>query len=268
MDNSIESTDYSKIISLIVTLLLCAGIISQTVYYFFFNIPITEFLSLSEILLLFTQDIIRYVIILIILLSISIIFNYNKPSLTYKRFFIDYTNTSNFKERVWKYIENKFTSIIYYAFSIVLFFVLISEGAKMIYFFGLVISIELIYFFIRFFIYENRRKLRLQKKLVKKDRNLEMFFSFGLHFVFFVVCWSLIDAQKVKYEQKFINVSFKLTSDILVPSDSTSYYIGQTEKYLFHYNSKKDVTTVFKKENIQEIYFGKINYWQINRKEK
>ncbi len=264
MNEQIEKIDYTKAISITATLLLCAGIISQTVYYFFFNIPITEFLTLSEVLLLFTQDIIRYVLIIVILLFISILFNYNKPRSSFNRFFIKYIQTNEFRNRIWMYIENRKGSIIYYVFGIIMFFTLLKEGSKIIYLYGLGFSIEIIYFFIRFFLYESRRKLRLEKKLVKKNRNFDLFFTFTLHFVVFVVCWSLVDVQKVKYEQKFINVSFKLSSDILISSDSSSYYIGQTEKYLFYYNSKKDITTTFKKENVKEIYFGKIHYWQLN----
>jgi hypothetical protein len=262
ISNKSEDTDYSKILSITATLLLCAGIVSQTVYYFFFNIPITEFLNLSEVLLLFTQDVIRYIIIFLILLFISIIINFNKPSSRHKRFFIDYVQTDSFGQRVFMYLEKRFVSIIYYILGSIVFYVLLKEGAKIIYLFGLYFSIEVLYFFIRFYIFENRRKLRLQKKLISKDKGFDIFFSFGLHFIFFVVGWSLVDVQKVKYEQKYINVSFKLNNDSIVSSDSLSYYIGQTEKYLFHYNSKSNTTTTYKKENIQEIYYGKINYMQ------
>jgi hypothetical protein len=268
MSDKVENTDYSKIISITATLLLCAGIVSQTVYYFFFNIPITEFLNLSEVLLLFTQDIIRYILILLVLLFISIIVNFNKPSSRQKRFFINYVHTNSFGQRVLKYLKQRFVSIIYFLFGAIVFYALIKEGAKIIYLFGLGFSIEILYFFIRFYIFENRRKLRLQKKLVNKDKGFELFFSFGLHFIFFVVCWSLVDVQNVKYEQKYINVSFKLNNESIVSSDSISYYIGQTEKYLFHYNSKSNITTTYKKENIQEIYFGKINYLQFKTTKK
>ena len=105
MSDKVENTDYSKILSITATLLLCAGIVSQTVYYFFFNIPITEFLNLSEVLLLFTQDVIRYILIFLILLFVSIIINFNKPSSRHKRFFIEYVHTNSFGQRVLKYLE-------------------------------------------------------------------------------------------------------------------------------------------------------------------
>jgi hypothetical protein len=260
-------TDYTKIISITATLLLCAGIISQTVYYFLFNIPITEFLSLSEVLLLFTQDIIRYIIIFLILLLISLIFNYNKPKSYYKRFFIEYCQIKTLGTRVRKYLSNKTSSLIYYIMGTVCFFSLLSERSKTVYLFGLYFSIDVIYFFIKLLLFENRRTLRLKRKLIKDDNNFALFFTFGLHFLFFVICWSLVDVENVKYRQKFINVSFKL-SDTLMRSDSTKYYVGQTEKYLFYYNSKLDMTTVFKKEDISEMYFGKINYFQFDIKKK
>lgn len=193
-----DDLDYSKIISIIATLLLCAGIISQTVYYFFFNIPITEFISISEVLLLFTQDIIRYILILLILIFIGIIFTYKTPKSDYKRFFIDYCQTQTFEGRIWKYLKKKFISLIYYVFGIMMFFILLKDGSKVVYLFMLYFSIEVIYFFIRFFIFENRRTLRLRKQLKKEKQNMEIFFSFGLHFLFFVIGWSLVDVQKVK----------------------------------------------------------------------
>ena len=55
MNEPIEKTDYTKAISITATLLLCAGKISQIVYYLFFNVPITEFLTLNEVLLFVTS---------------------------------------------------------------------------------------------------------------------------------------------------------------------------------------------------------------------
>ena len=261
-----QKVDYPKAISLIATLLLCAGIISQTVYYFFFNIPITEFLSLSEILLLFTQDVIRYIIIFSALFIFTIVTTYSKPPLRHKRFFVEYTQTRLLKDRILKYLEVRFSTIIYYALGIVFLFVLLKEGNKIVFLFALYFSVEVIYFFVRFLLFENRRVLRLKKQLKTKDRNLGLVFTFSLHFVFFIIVWSLIDVQRVKYEQKYINVSFRLNSDSLYKSDSNKYYIGQTDKYLFYFDSKKNNTTVFKKENINEVYFGRINYFNIKRK--
>lgn len=163
MSDEVENFDYSKFLSITATLLLCAGIISQTVYYFFFNIPITEFLNLSEVLLLFTQDIIRYVIIFLIVLFISIILNFNKPSSRHKRFFIEYVQTEGFGQRAFKYLQNRFVSIIFYILGAIAFYGMLKEGAKIIYLFGLYFSIDILYFFIRFYIFENRRRLRLQK---------------------------------------------------------------------------------------------------------
>jgi hypothetical protein len=261
----IKQTDYTKIISIITTLLLCAGIVSKTVYYFFFNVPITEFLSISEVLLLFTQDIIRYVLIFIIIFLIVTIFNYDKQKSDEKRFFIEYCQIETLKKRIWRYLKKRFTTLVYYIFGILIFFTLLKDGSKVIYLFGLYFSIDILYFIIRFIIFENKRKLRLKKQLKKEKRNLELSLTFGLHFLFFVICWSLVDVQKVKYEHKYINVSFTL-SDTLIKSDSSKYYIGQTEKYLFYYNSITDITTAFKKDNIKEINFGKINYIQFDAK--
>jgi hypothetical protein len=260
--------DIPKIISIVGSLLLCAGIISQTIYYFFFNIPITEFLSISEILLLFTQDVIRYIIIFILLFFIGLLTNYRRPAFRNKRLFINYTSTKSFWLRFRQYAEYRFNSLIYYFFGAVTLVALLYEKAKIAYLFALYFSIELIYYIIRFLLLENRRLLRLKGALKKEDSNLNLSFSLGLHFIFFILCWTLIDVQRVKYEQRYINVSFRLSTDTLIKSDSTRYYIGQTDKYLFYYDSKVNVTTVYKKDDVKQLYFGKINYFKISTEKK
>lgn len=261
-------TDIPKILSIVASLLLCAGIVSQTTYYFFFNIPITQFLSINEILLLFAQDVIRYIAVTLIVFFIALLSNYRKSNFRSNRLFIIYTNTKDLWERFKQYAKYRINAIVYYLVGAVILVSLLYEKEKIAYLFLLYFSLELIYFFIRFLLTENRRLLRIKGQLKKADSNLNLSFSWGLHFIFFILCWTLTDVQGVKYQQRYINVSFRLNTDTFIKSDSTRYYIGQTEKYLFYYDSRLNVTTAYKKDIIKEIYFGKINFFKADSTRK
>jgi hypothetical protein len=256
-----KNIDYTKTIYIIATVLLCAGIINQTVYYSFFNIPITNFLSISEILLLFTQDIIRYVIVLFIVIFINMIFSTDKGSLEFKRYFINYCQTIDIETRISKYLKRKKISFLTFIIVFVIFLWMLRGEAKILYLVTLAFFLETIYILLRFYIFENYRKMRLKGELKKEDKHFGLLFSYSVHFVFFVACWSIYDVRDVKYNQKYINVSFKTNYGTIL-SDSTKYYIGQTEKYVFLHNSVLDKTFVYKMDNIEEMYFGEINYYK------
>ncbi len=252
--------DVSTMISVIASMLLCAGIVGQSVYYFFFNIPITEFLTLSEVLTLFAQEVMRYILVFFIIYVLTYLSNTSKTGFSIKRTFLRFVQGNSKIDRFKIYAIYRKNSMYFFVFGLISSVAFFQAKEKIAYIFSLYFSIEVLYFFVRFFRFEYLRELKLKKQLKKKYETFDITFQFALHFIFFIVIWSMIDVQRVKYQQKFINVSFKLMSDSLVKSDSSAYYIGQTDKFLFHYDSKKDKTTIYRKEDIKEIYFGKIDY--------
>ena len=121
----------------------------------------------------------------------------------------------------------------------------------------------LVYNCVYFIFWEYKRFLRINKELKKENESREIYFLLGFSFIFFIIIWTIVDVRNVKYGQKYINVSFKI-SDRTIVSDSSNYYIGQTEKYLFYHNLKTNITTVFNRSDIEQIDFGKINYMKSN----
>ena len=65
------------------------------------------------------------------------------------------------------------------------------------------------------------------------------------------------EVKSVKESKKYLNVVVTLNDSINLVSDSTHYYIGKTQNYLFFYDEKKQTTRVFSMNKVTEIQFPK-----------
>lgn len=80
-----------------------------------------------------------------------------------------------------------------------------------------------------------------------------------------IVCFSIItiigaltnrEFYNVKYDNKYSNYIIKM-DDETIKCDKNNYYVGKTEGYLFIYNSKLDESIVYKTDNIVYIKLKK-----------
>ena len=102
-------------------------------------------------------------------------------------------------------------------------------------------------------------------EIINKSKRKDYFYfqivnKFFLLFAFILIILvtssmiGFIEKENVIKGKKFIDVSFIL-DDKLIQGDSTHYYIGKTNNYLFFYDEEKDKTTVYPMNRIKEITF-------------
>ena len=261
-----DNIDFTKLISGIATFLLCVGILSQMVYYSFFNISITEYLTIKEILLLFTRDIVRYFIIFLVIVIIAIIGLFldspnNLPRWQTLRFQANYYNQKTFKGRFIIYAGKYWISMLLLSIGLFTQYYLSKHKVPYANFVLTLVLIDITYVIYRIFLLEHKRNLKLEGKLKKSDSTIESVITFAIHFIYIIIIWSVIDAENVKHKFKYENVSFKLNNDSIINSDSLKFYIGQTEGFLFYYDKRIDVATVYNKSDIKNIFFGQIHFF-------
>jgi hypothetical protein len=248
--------DFARVFSVIGTLLLCAGIVNAYLYYSFFNVPITNFLSISEVLILFADDIILYIIVFVIELLVFMIWKEAKGKpLAWKRKLLTYFKEKAIGNRLELYFLTwAYPIYLIWILSLVIFY-FIDQA-----FFDLYSYVTLFHvgmFFANYIIIEYRRGLWLTSKFTKDDEPLLVGYELGRFFFLIVFAWTLYEVDDVRREMKYINVSFAVDGKT-IQSDSTHFYIGNTDRYLFYYDKNQDKTTVYPMSRITQFNFGEI----------
>lgn len=242
-----------------VPLLITLGIFKISLFYRFFNLPITNFLDLSEVVILFSNDIVLYFSVVLISYALAYWKSTNQMEMNFKRFVLHYFQKSLFAERLYLYLKR----YRFWPITLILGFLggVVSEYSKWkisLTFFGLFFS-QLFTLSMLIVSLEINRKLWIKNGLQKSEEATERLFLFLIRLIAIVAFYTCIEVQKVKYEHKYINTS-ALIDEKLFKSDSLNFIIGNTNSYLFIYSSTEDNTRVIPMSRIKEISFGNIYY--------
>jgi len=238
-------------------ILIAMGITKLFLYYSFFNIEITRFITISEVLTYFTTDLILYVLIIgVVFIGTYIVTN--PPKLKYKREFINYCQVENIFLRFFEYMWQSGYAVTimgaYILYEIFLYNLSYLSGYS-----GYLVTIIFFNFLALWSIREIKRKGRINNKLKKEDSQYEIFSYFLLRILSAICMYTVIEAQRVKYEERYINTQI-LLDDRKITCDSTIFYVGNTSNYIFIYDLKKDQSTIFPMTRVKELNFGNINY--------
>jgi hypothetical protein len=259
----VKTEDITKAVSILVSILIAAGLLNQIVYYKFFNVQIAEFLNAGEILLLFADDLLFYLMVMMTTITVVALlpsFRDNKvTAFKERRRFIRYVKTEEAFERLIFFFTQRWVGILLWTTSLTVLYFTDKE------FFNIsiyVFSFEMCIWLLRWHSYEIRRSMRIKDELTKQDETLYTSFSILLFFLLILLIYTVYDVRDVRDKQKFINTSI-VVSDQAIKSDSNYFYIGKTDDFVFFYNKKKDETTVYPMEQVERINFGKVVYWQL-----
>lgn len=229
-----------KYLPILGVILIISGNIKLLIYYKEFNLEIFPFIQLSEIIILFMQNSLAYLLLFLACILSLIIFKLNHRQ----------NISTSFFKRIVFYVtkRNLFFLLIFFSITCLVYNCLrpkpnLNEMCTL-----LVVFIFLTYL-IPIIIQELYLKLKLKKKTLPSVLIVILFFSI----ITFSILSAVNEATKVKsgyykkVEVQFENSTFK--------SNLNCYYIGQTQNYIFIYDSKANSTTSYKIDKIKYIKF-------------
>jgi len=247
-------SDFTSIVTAIYALLVTCGVVKLYVYYKTFGISIIEYLDLSEILMLFFDNILSYLVVLAIGLFNGFNFTYNVESSGY---FFDLLMRNNFWYRLLIYIEANY--------SVLWFILLFIAGAylyrrlnsgvhkyeiRLLIIMGIVILflIPILYYEIRIFVCNQYFK--------EVPPTLVFLAITAISLILLSIANALNEQHKVKNLFYYKGSTFEV-DDQVIESTSDFYYIGKTQKYVFFYEPIKRLCHIEPIEKIKKYVFQK-----------
>jgi hypothetical protein len=232
--------DTLKYLPILGLILIIAGNVKLLIYYKEFNLEIFPFIGLDEIFILFMQNSLAYLIMLIASALSLIIFKLNDGE--------DLPNT--IRKRLARYLFNKklFVLLILFSFALLTYHGLRPNPNSLE--IGILIGAFIfVVYFIPIIIQETYLKLKLDDGALSTIFIIVIFLSLTT----FSVASALNESAKVKlgYYKKveivFENSTFK--------SNPKCFYIGQTQNYVFTYDLATNSTTSYQMGKVQAIKF-------------
>lgn len=229
-----------KFFPLIFLLLTTLGYIHLQAYYYFFDIQIINYLDLTEIVLLFFNT--SILLILIILIVIFTIYILDKKI----------ANDVKIKSAAGqpkKKFSNRLGYILFFTQIIYAILVYLSG-----YYIGLIYPFGYLTLIAIFFLFE-----KLFLKTMLKENNSFFFISLYICIAAFLLTnlCTITNSIETGYnirnsnkEIKYISFTYK---NKIVESSKNFVYVGETKSYMFLFDSKMKQTTIYKKENIDDL---------------
>ena len=252
-----------KNIAILTPIIIIAGLLKQIIYYAFFNIPIVQFIDLNEIIVLFSEDILHIIGLFFILGFISYIGSNTKTKIKFRRFQSNYYNEDEVVIRIWKYISENYVNILFLIIlaSLIWSNVIKKEESEVTMI--LLVSIDTIFFILRFAILEIKRNLYNKGRLLLKNKKYESLLSISILAINLILIFSVNEFDRVKYEGKYSNVTI-LLNDEIIESDSCSFFIGKTRSYIFFHSVQNNMTRAIPSNRVREIQFGRSEkkFWE------
>ncbi len=242
-----------RVLPLLYLLLLFLAAIKLFFFFNAFHINIFIFLELSEMLTLFMKDILA----LIALVFATFIFNtlLDEKRLDDRRTALakEIIAEKSFLKRLSMYVRRhgEFLVIIILPVAVNLVMKLFNRAASMPILANQLIFLGFIVLMIILDEININYRNQYQRELITRQASL--FLTTAGWLVMMVMVWTNIDIYAVR-EGKFKDVSFEWKQNRIV-SDSKSYYIGQTNKYLFFYKSLTGEVEIYPLGEIERIVF-------------
>jgi len=220
----------SKLLPIGGTLIMLCSSIKVVIYYKFFNISITDFLSIGEYVTLFIDDILYYLAIFGLGIFLNIVSPNEKKEEDSGTDNTDYTIFKN--EKKWIVILSIITLILI----IILFFYVNSTENKLN-----VVKVGLFGLLSFFYVYALKTKIKF---------NYFYYIISGL--LIYTIMDGVIDAQKIFDNKNKLNYNITIENKMIETNDDF-HYLGKSEKYLFFYSLKDQLSTIISIDDLNKI---------------
>lgn len=221
-----------KLIPVGTLILIALGFLNLNLYYQQFGIDILKFISASEIATIFLKDLLQILVLLIGMLIITYL-NWNPDSLNILR--------KPNPELGWF----EYTSRI--------FAVLLIIGSSYVFF-----QPESIWSYNYFKLVIILLPLVVIGSFYNKEWavNISSFSLIGISIFGLSILFSYQEVYLVKQKNKYFGTNIVMKEQT-IKSDSTFYYIGNTDKFIFFHDSNSKKSHIYKMDNVMEIIFYK-----------
>lgn len=225
-----------RLLPLGAAILIGLGALKTSVYYNYFGVDIMSYLTNTEVLTLFLNDLQSFIVLLLFALV----------HLNISERFIESIENSFGKDRFEKFIRDK--KWVYFNFFAILFIVTFS----MIYYQCFLLNNWLIYLFVfsslqlTFFFFIRKKG----DELVKNHAYMHLFM--GLWIVSIIPLMSLKEIRVVK-KNKGPKVQLTTNGNCKIIPSKNNRFLGKAGDNYFFYNPAKKVTTIYKSEDVERI---------------
>jgi hypothetical protein len=233
------------------------GMVYNIYFYRYFGVRIVSYLSFSEIITSFFE------ILIVILLSIALLIiqfyiALNKEEL--KKDSVFKTRILNETKSIkifWLYLKYHY---VYFIVIVILFScyffsdIHLSQNIKE----KALLSCVLAIFIIAFSVAE----LELKRKYISLHTKKPWFIDIVLYCVmltFFIVYFSHYQAKMIKKNKATFGVIIILEDNTQLISDSSNYFIGKTDSYIFFHHEKTNRTDIFPVSRIKQLTIESTN---------
>jgi len=200
-------------IPLLTVLIIILGVVKLTLFYHNFSVPIKYFLGITEIAITIADDLLFFILIYVVIRAVEIVMKEIKPNFSLiplfssKDFSVYFTNSLfliiNLAIIIWIFLEKEYhRKIVAYTYAHFFFLITVMQTKKAKDFF------------------DNNKELRI----------ILYFFAIGLVTVVTMASTEISWVANGKYKGTKIT-----TNDTTYVSTDSSYYLGQTENYIFFY---------------------------------
>ena len=228
-------------------LIIVFGLVKQYLYYLRFGVPINYFLTISELGIIVSDDLIILCLFFgIIIFGLYLLIDTKVPIETVERENsereqrLQNLKSTNFKAYR-KIIRSKIILIL--ALIIGSFILLITSreyGLKLI-------SISVMVLMVPYFM------LIFNPTLLFRHLSSSAAYAYATVMLFIIIYLSFIGIQVSNVENgKFVGTIIK-TKDSTYLSTKERYFIGKTDKFVFFYDTKQKATTIIPSEKIESI---------------
>jgi len=243
--------DFLKLTPLFYVYIVLISFMKQYIYYQFFNINISDYLELSEILVSFLDD--TFIYGLFIIYVIAVYFFMSKGYVRFmnliSRKILTFIHWLSKKERKSVQILDKHVWI---------FFLVIAVGYGIIFFrnaihhhdwivFAFVRPILIISIIVLFLIFHYSKLADKLNNIIIKELIL-----FAIILFLFNIERAVLAVNQVKYKNE-VYISEISYRDLNIKSDETNYFIGKTTNYIFLFNKNDNQTTAYSLNGIRYI---------------
>ncbi|MEI6695639.1 MAG: hypothetical protein WCO13_06200 [Bacteroidota bacterium] len=258
--NTTNEFSLSQYLTYVGPFLIFLGMTRLITFYNSFGVSITSYLNISEVLTSFF-DIIILVVIFFTLLSIQnfLVKDKNDMEIANKKRQAIIEEVSFLK--ICLLYLNYFSNLIIYGLIVVFGFIIahycfnlnttftvsIWTGAFVFLLIFLIIQVEI-----------ERKHIQFNSSVNKK--RFIFFILYFLVFTYGVILYSSYQAGQIRRDKSTFGVNITLDNNQTLVSDSSNYFIGKTQNYVFIYHEKESKTDIIPMTRVKQITMIHIQY--------
>jgi hypothetical protein len=246
----LKTGELKEIIPLFSSFIVLSGIFKLYFFYHAFNLNIIDFIEPTELFFAFIKDFIPFVGIITLTIFIILFYDKGKQNERREKQKRKFINAKKFFKRVkffymippLSYISPIciiITIVVYFIFPKL--FIIYTLGALI--FFNIVLYISLDYkrlYYKKYDSFPSATKINLSLIIIA--------------YFCFVYVKNTYNIESIKDNKKYIGTILNIDDNKFTKADSSSYYIGKTNKYIFFYNDRSKACSVYDVNKINQLY--------------